>query len=300
MDLTSRLGEPKDPIDLHTEDYLREMRYLRNFTEKTLDNCKQIFKRWKRFVGGMPDEKKLTEFVIKMREAGLSVTTCNITIRTFNSFLVWLREKGITEPLRMKLLPEEKKKKRVLKDEHIKALLAFKPQGTNENRIYAIAATLIDTGLRITECLTIETARVDFDNLLITVMGKGRKERVVPMSIELRRILYRYYIKHRKGKFENPWFFCTSFGNKMTYRNAYRDLERVFKKAGVDKENMDGFFHSFRRGFSRNYVRNGGNLFYLQAAMGHATLEMTKKYVEVEDEDLKTTHLRTSLLSRLK
>jgi integrase/recombinase XerD len=297
---TSRLEETKEPIDILFESYLKEMRYLRNFSESTLDSCQQIFKRWKRFVGGLPTKENLSDFIIKMREAGLSPVTCNITIRHFNSFLVWLKEKGEIPELKMKPLPEEKKKMRTLPDADIKKILSFKPQGTNETRIYAIVCLLIDTGLRIRECLGIETERVNFDTLIITVKGKGRKERVVPMSIELRKTLYRYYIEHRRGKFDNPWFFCTLWGNKMTYRNAYRDLERIFRKVGIDKENMDGFFHSFRRGFARNYVREGGNLFYLQAAMGHSTLEMTKRYCEVEDEDLKATHLRTSILSRLK
>lgn len=293
MDLTSRVE------DLF-EDYRKEMRYLRNFTEASLTNCKYIFLRWNRLIGGIPTAEKLPQFIIKMRESGLSVTTCNITIRTFNSFLVWLAEKGTIESMRMKLLPEVKKKMRVLGDHDIKAILAFKPKLSYEHRIYAIVCTLIDCGLRINEALTIETKRVDFDNLLITVMGKGRKERVVPMSIELRKILYRYLTKHRETKFESPYFFCTKTGNRISYRNAYRDLEYVFEKVGIDKANMDGFFHSFRRGFARNYVRNGGNLFYLKEAMGHATLDMTKRYCEVETEDLKRTHLRTSLLSRLK
>jgi integrase/recombinase XerC/integrase/recombinase XerD len=59
-------------------------------------------------------------------------------------------------------------------------------------------------------------------------------------------------------------------------------------------------FHCFRRTFARNYAKLGGNLFYLQTAMGHTRLETTKIYVEVEVESLKGMHLRTSLLSRLR
>ena len=161
-------------------------------------------------------------------------------------------------------------------------------------------STLIDTGLRITECLTIELARVDFDNLAITVKGKASKERVVPMSLDLRKILYFYVHRHRKVRFENPCLFCTSNGTVLTYRNAYRDLDIAFKKIGLDKNDMDGFFHMFRRKFARSYVKNGGDIFYLQHARGHSTLAMTRHYVEIEDSELKEMHQKTSLLSRLR
>jgi hypothetical protein len=58
---------------------------------------------------------------------------------------------------------------------------------------------------------------------------------------------------------------------------------RYLKRAGVEK--TDGSFHAFRRAFARGYVRNDGNLFYLMKALGHTTLTMSKKYVEVEVQD---------------
>jgi integrase/recombinase XerD len=188
---------------------------------------------------------------------------------------------------------------RTFDDTAIKAILSFRPKGRNEQRVYAMACLFIDTGLRFSEAKGIQTSRVNFDNLVITVEGKGKKERIIPMSLELRKVLYRYYTKFRETKFESPYFFCTINGNPVLYDNARRDLLAVLKQVGLNKDDIDGFFHSFRRGFARNYVKNGGNLFYLQHAMGHTTLEMTKQYVEVADEDLKTAHLQTSIMSRL-
>lgn len=302
MDLTHRLAEndEKARIAALFEEYVKEMRYLRNFSERTLIGYRDVFKRWQKYVGQIPTEQNLPQFVIGMREGGLNTTTCNISIRAFNAFLTWLKNKGVVGNIRLHKLPEEKRKLRVFPDEDIRKILTFKPKTKNERRIHAIICTIVDTGLRITECLTIEKDRVDFNNLLITVYGKGKKERIVPMSVELRKILYTYLTKHRFTKFETKYFFCTSNGTRMSYRNAYRDLEHVFNKVGIDKKNIDGFFHSFRRGFARNYVRSGGNLFYLQHAMGHSTLEMTKKYVEIETEELKQAHLHTSIISRLR
>jgi integrase/recombinase XerD len=304
VDLTYRLAnfaKDNSPIATHFKQYVKEMRYLRNFSERTLRGYTEAFIRWQKYVGDIPTKGNLDQFVIGMREGGLSPVTCNISIRAFNAFLSWLKSKEyITEPLRLKKLPEEKRKMRVFSDQSLRAILSFKPETDNEHRIFAMVSILIDCGIRINELLTIEKNRVDFDNLLITVKGKGKKERVVPMSIELRRTLHRYYTRHRFSKFESPYFFCTSNGTPITYRNAYRDLEKVFERVGVDKSEIDGFFHQFRRKFARSYIKNGGNMFYLQHAMGHSTLEMTKHYCDVEIEELQAAHLRTSLLSRLK
>ena len=83
----------------------------------------------------------------------------------------------------------------------------------------------------------------------------------------------------------------------MDYRNIWRDFNNLCERLGIGAP--EGF-HGLRRTFARNYLRQGGNLIYLQSALGHARIETTRIYVEVETEDLKQTHLKTSILSRLK
>jgi integrase/recombinase XerD len=304
----SILYSEKEKIKGLFEQYVKEMRYLKNFSPHTIKGCWRVFNRWLRIIGQIPNEENLSKFVIDMREAGLNTTTCNISIITFNSFLTWMKDKGICpkefsngKPFKIKKLPEEKRQFKTFDDSDIHKILTFKPKGRNDHRIHALVCTLIDTGIRINECLTLEKDRVDFDSLVITVKGKGRKERSVPMSLELRKILHRYLTNHRDCKFESPYFFCTSNGTPLSHRNAKRDFETMLKKIKISKDAIDGCFHSFRRGFARSYVKNGGNIKYLQHAMGHSTIGMTMHYVgEVEIEDLKLMHQKTSILGRLR
>jgi integrase/recombinase XerD len=300
--LAKKEGIEKNPVSPELakvkrlfEQYEKEMRYLRNFPEHTLKGCWLVFNPWLKYVKEMPTEDNLSEFAIWMREVGLNTTTCNISITAFNSFLTWLKEKGHCpqtfgngKPFKLAKLPEEKKQLRVFEDAEIHKILSFKPKVRNDHRIYALVCTLIDTGIRINECLNLEIARLDFDKLMITVTkGKGEKERIVSMSLDLRKILHRYVTNHRVSKFDSPFLFCTSTGTHLSHRNAMMDFENMFDKVDLTKDNIDHCFHSFRRKFARSYIKNGGNIPYLQRALGYSSLEMTKRYIgDVPIEDL--------------
>jgi site-specific recombinase XerD len=148
------------------------------------------------------------------------------------------------KPFKLAKLPEEKKTLRVFDDADIHKILSFKPKGRNDQRIYALVCTLIDTGIRINEALNLELARVDFDNLIITVTkGKGRKERIVPMSLDLRKVLHRYVVNYRACKLDSPLLFCTINGTLLSHRNAMRDFENMLGKVGVSKDSIDHCFH---------------------------------------------------------
>jgi site-specific recombinase XerD len=154
----------------------------------------------------------------------------------------------------------------------------------------ALAALLCDTGLRIEEAITLERAKLDFEALTITVRGEGNKQRVVPISQELREILYRYTAKH-----ETCLVFCTSSGYRLTQRNALRDhLYVIQRKLGLPKFG----FHGFRHFFAISYLRNGGNLEYLRRILGHSSLSTTQKYLRsLGVEDLGAVHNQFSPLS---
>ncbi len=281
------------------QQYLKEKQFLTNLSPKTIKSYKEVYARWEKYAGGFPTQEKLSDFVIGMREAGLSITTCNISVRSFNSYLSWLLEHGhLKEPLRLKKLKEEKRIMKTFSDEAFKKFLAWRPKNSREWRFYAMFCVLIDTGTRINEVLTLETDQINFDNLLISVIGKGNKERIVPMSIELRKILWTYSTKHRKGYSKH--FFCTRNGTLMTYNNFYKVFHRVCKAVRINHQEVDGAFHAFRRKFGREYLKNGGNVLYLQRIFGHTDLQTTKTYIEVETEDLQAIHLKTSLLARRK
>jgi integrase/recombinase XerD len=107
---------------------------------------------------------------------------------------------------------------------------------------------LADTGLRVNEALTLERSDIDFDNLLLSVVGKGSKNRIVPFSVEMRKILVKFMSCH---KFD--LVFCNRYGGKLRYDNMRRDFNTIIEKLGIT--GFEGCFHAFRRFFATLTIR---------------------------------------------
>ncbi len=151
----------------------------------------------------------------------------------------------------------------------------------------------IDTGCRIDEMLTLKRESLDLENLLTTVTGKGSKERVVPISIEVRKVLFKFVNSH---KFD--LVFPSREGNKLSYRTSLQQFTDLCNKLGI--KGVRPSWHTIRHTMASAYVRDGGNIIYLSKILGHSDLSITKIYVKPLPSDLGLMHKRTSLVSRLK
>jgi integrase/recombinase XerD len=275
--------------------FINHRRYVDNYSENTIATYVQAMRAWRRVLGESDiDKQTIKDFVIEMRKANISPASCNVYIKAFNGFLNWLLENEyISESLHIKHLKTEKKIIKPFSDAHLKALISFKPKKYSELRLHVLLLLLIDTGVRIREALSIKREDIDFDSLLIKVRGKGNKQRFVPYSLELRKALFKFLSRH---KFD--YVFSTNSGNRYSYGNCWRDFNKLANKLGIDGVRVSP--HTIRHTYARNYLRQGGNVFYLSKALGHTSIQVTRQYVEVETEDLQLTHLKTSLLSRLR
>jgi integrase/recombinase XerD len=276
------------------ENFLKERRYLKNITASTEQYYRQAWKSYQAKIGDEISKEKAVAFVIALRESGVSPIGCNTYISALNSYFKWLHENKHT-PEQVKI-PKIKTDKPILQTVALPSLekiYAFKGRTFGEKRIHAVLCLIMDTGIRIKcEALSIRRGDIDFDNLLLKIVGKGRKQRIIPFSPECRKVLYRWLKEHKYDL-----VFPARDGTTMDYRNALRDYELLCSKLKIEKT---GGFHRLRHTFALQYVRSGGGLFHLQKQLGHSTLEMTRRYTELEVEDLQKEHVKTSLLGRLK
>jgi integrase/recombinase XerD len=283
------------------DDFLRGRRYLQNVTPKTLTWYQTAFDAFRRVVAvDAPDQLSkavLQEFVVRLRERGLSPVSCNTYLKAINAFLAWLHAEGHA-PQRLALPPQrtEKRVVRTLSEEELRRLLAFKPKHVAQWRAYALACLLTDSGIRIEEALGLRRSDVDFDNLLLRVRGKGRKERLVPFSFELRRVLVRWQQASERQRWASDWLFPTREGTRLGQRNALRAHYGLLKKVGVPKSG----FHRLRHTFATSYLQNGGDVVRLSRVLGHAQLTTTLRYLHLVTGDLQKPHQQLSILNRLR
>jgi integrase/recombinase XerD len=292
------------------EQFLKEKQFLIGISPKTIRSYQQAFKAYQRVLStggesssGEPDttptKDTLKDFVIGMREAGLSPGACNVYIRSMNSFLTWLHENNyVTEPLRLRQLPQPKTVVKVFTEKHVQALVKFKPQNQFERRTHTLVCLLIDTGARIDEALTCLVSNVDLDQLIVKVRGKGNKERLLPISVEMRKILWVYLTKYR-FKVPSDYLFPTRDGNGLEYHNILRDIKELCGRLGIEGVRLSP--HGFRHFFSCNYMKRGGEIYRLSRLLGHTSVRTTEIYLQsMGVESITGGHQSLSALSQLR
>ena len=265
--------------------FVRERQYLQNVSPATVEWYKHSFK-WLRTEN--PTKEELQETVMRMREKGLKATGCNSAIRAINAYLKWSGS-----PHRVLYLKEEQRVLPTFSLPDIKKLLSYRPKLRNlyQRRLHLLILVLLDTGCRIDEVLSLKAGDCDLNNLLFTVTGKGRKQRKIPFSFELRRHLSRFLLDlHRE-----QLIFATRHGKKLGRRNVLRDVKVLCQRLGVIPPERT--LHAFRHTFAIHYLRKGGSVFHLQKVLGHSTLEMTRRYANLLTEDLQAVHQKISLLA---
>ena len=178
-------------------DFIRERQLLSNVSPSTLEWYKHSFK-WLRT--DCPSQEELRDAVLRMRDKGLKATGCNSAIRAINTYVHWVNagpDVKCGSACKHPKIAQLKEPQLVLPtftEQQVRLLVAWKPKGQYERRLHLLILFLLDTGCRISEALTLHLSEVDFENLLVTLDGKGRKQRVVPFSFELRKAMFR----HRK------------------------------------------------------------------------------------------------------
>ena len=280
------------------EQFIRERQYLTNVTPATLEWYKHSF-RWLRTES--PTDDELKDAVLRMREKGLKATGCNSAIRAINAYLHWtagteVKCSSTCKHQRIQQLKEPELILPTFTTAQVTRLVNWKPKPKIfwQRRLHLFILLLLDTGARSSEALNIRVHEIDFDNLLLTLDGKGRKQRVVPFSFELRRAMFRYIGDfYRKP---DSVLLATRNETKVGRRVMLRTVKNHCERLGFQPPART--IHAFRHTFAVNYLRRGGSVFHLQKVLGHSTLEMTRRYVNLVTADLQAVHERVSLLSR--
>lgn len=225
--------------------------------------------------------------------------------RYLNSFFDWCFNEELIERNPVKKINKIKSKKQVreafsdIEIEKMRSVLVYekvyaqkKYQKETRLRNIAIFETLLSTGTRVTELISIKREQVDKGQDSLVILGKGKKER--PVYLNARAIIaIKNYLKERKDS--NEYLFVS---HPITHLSNQKDeissctqscIECMVRKLGK-RVNVEAYPHKFRRTAATNAVRKGMPIEQVQKMLGHATLNTTQIYVNVSDMDVKISH----------
>lgn len=241
---------------------------------------------------------------MRMRD-GVTLTTINNELRPLSSFFEWMRESEIVSKNvihRIDKIKEPKKDKKAFTDIEIEMLRA----NLRNSMEKAIFETLLSTGCRVSEAVSIRTADIKEDGSVL-ICGKGNKWRTVYMNAKAI-VAIRDYLAERKDK--SPYLFprCSvSFQDKGAsqipqdwYRiPEYVDCEKMRDKGGIEyamrklgrRSGVENCHpHRFRRTCATMALQRGMPLALVSKMLGHANLGTTQIYLDLDEEDLKQAH----------
>jgi integrase/recombinase XerC/integrase/recombinase XerD len=156
---------------------------------------------------------------------------------------------------------------------------------------------LLDTGLRVGELVNLKVDDVHMDEGYLKVLGKGRKERIVPIGNNAQKALQRYLFRFRPKPI-NPIInnvFLSHSSSPLTENSMKLVFSRLAKRSGVQRLHA----HLCRHTFATRFLINGGDVFSLQQILGHSTLTMVSHYVNLASSHITIQHQKFSPLDRL-
>jgi integrase/recombinase XerD len=154
----------------------------------------------------------------------------------------------------------------------------------------ALVELLYGAGLRVSEAVGLERGSIDLDNRLVRCIGKGDKERIVPLGREAAEAVRRYLARGRPylDRRHRPELFLNAQGGGLTRAGAFLILRRLAGKAGLDPERVHP--HILRHSFATHLLEGGADLRSVQEMLGHADLGTTELYTHVSDRRRRDTY----------
>ena len=235
------------------------------------------------------------------KEGPLSSSYIQGFARALRAFSTWLHAEGYTDTNVLKPLKPpriQRKVVQVLTEEEIGSVLAhFDQDDPFGFRNYAVVWTMLDCGLRASELCNLRTEDAHIEEGYLKVLGKGNKERLVPVGGKTQTILARWRDCFR-GQFvddESQYLFLGSAGHPLTPSSIETMMKRAGQAAGVPRLHA----HLLRHSFATTYlVKEVGDPLRLQQILGHTSLEMVRHYVAMASVQQNLLERRASPMDR--
>jgi integrase/recombinase XerD len=283
--------------DTDVERYLLVLAARRS--PRTVDAYRRDLASLEAFRGGPAGDATLDDlerWIASMRADGLAPSTIArraSAVRAYFRHLVLIGSKtenpaaSIQLPRRARTLP------RALSPAETERLIGAATGSTPRTlRDRALVELLYGAGLRVSEAVGLEKASVSIDERIVRVLGKGGKERLVPLGRPAAEAVRRYLALGRPhlDRRDRPELFLNARGGPLTRAGAFLILRRLADKAGLDPGRVHP--HLLRHSFATHLLEGGADLRSVQEMLGHADLGTTERYTHVSDRRRRDVYFR--------
>ena len=243
------------------------------------------------------DEGALTTYLNSLRDEGLasaSVARASAVVRGWFAFLVDEGYRTVDPAIRLRPGRRERSLPKPLPEPVITALLDAIPAATAaDRRDRALLELLYGTGVRVSEAVGIDLGDLDFDEALVRVIGKGDKQRLVPMGSVLARALHDYLSPGGRGAFpgasRTARLFLGARGTPLTRQGVDLIIRRRALAAGVARSSISA--HVFRHSCATHMLAHGADIRVVQELLGHASIATTQLYTAVSVSSLRAAYV---------
>ncbi len=288
----------------YQESFLNYLKYERRFSTHTFTAYKNDLDQFVQFctevvgefnVKGV-DSKLIRDWVVFLMENNISPRSVNRKASTVKSFYKYLMKQEVVEnnPVLNVSLPKIRKKLPLFVEEN--SLHHLLDDGFFENsfegsRDKLIIALLYGTGIRLSELISLKEVDIDRKQFLIKVLGKRKKERIIPYPRSLNRVIDGY-IGHKKETSEvgSPYLLITKKGEKVYEKLIYRVVKNnLMKVTSLEKKSP----HVLRHSYATHLLNKGADLNAVKELLGHSNLSATQVYTHTTFEKLQNIYEQT-------
>lgn len=223
----------------------------------------------------------------------LNERTVNRHISSLKSFYSYLLDNNYISINPLEEVNSIKVKKvlpKYLSEEEVDKLLNIKLNNAFDYRNKAMLEVIYGTGLRVSELVKLEYSNVDFENSLIRVKGKGKKDRIIPLG-EIASYYLKIYINDYRSKLLNKnnynEIFLNNHGKPITRQGFNYILENIRKESGIEKELTP---HTLRHSFATHLLEGGADIRSIQEMLGHENISTTNIYTTVVNKVLRENY----------
>jgi integrase/recombinase XerD len=290
------------PADSDVEEFLDYLRYERGMSPNTVAAYRRDLSRYAGFLSdrgrlvAAAEEADLQEYFAAYGGDGASASVARrmASLRSFYAYLVREGSRRDDPAARLRTPRKPQKLPHVLSAEEVSALLdVADSSGALGQRDLAALELLYGSGLRISELLGLHEADIDLEGGLVRCIGKGDKERVVPMGGAAVAAVRRYMHDGRRrllGARRRSEIFLNARGGALTRQGLAYILRRILARADMSGE---ASAHTFRHSFATHLLAGGADLRSVQEMLGHANVATTQVYTHVTVEHLREVFLET-------